>query len=306
MIAARGRDAGDGRVRDPLEHPAGSHRERLAGQALGVVPVPGAEPAGRRLAQQHRAVAAAEPQRRCGLVAVEREPRGLVDPAGLVDTVAQVHVGATGVVGDPQVERDRERLAQAGLGRLVLAETGAGCAERVEGLPRFRARADRAGDGERLLAARDRITAKPAQHEQLPLGRDDPRPLGARRIGRQRGDRLAVGRCRLVLAAHDPEVAAQALVHQPGADRVAAGVDPGSRVTAQGDRALAIRAEVRRLGGAARQIDPIHPGAALRAVDVVPDVEGISKWRWASGYAAIRAAARPAATDAASASPTYG
>ena len=145
-IAARGRDLGDRRVRDSLHEPACPQRERLFRQPPGVVPEPGAEHALRRVGQQQRAVAGAEPERPAGLDAVEREARGLVDPAGLVDAVTQVHVGTTDVVRLLQLERDRERLAQAGLARVVLATAGETRAERVERLPLLGTRADRAGD----------------------------------------------------------------------------------------------------------------------------------------------------------------
>ena len=164
----------------------------------------------------------------------------------------------------------RQRLA-----RVVLATAGETRAERVERLPLLGARADRAGDGERLLAARDRLMYAPAEHQQLALGRDDARAFGAGRIGRERRDCFAERfRC-LVVAAHDPEVASQSLLHQPGADRITRSVEPGRRVTRQRDRSLAIGDEVRRVGGAARQVDPIHPGAGLGVLDAVPDVERV-------------------------------
>ena len=168
-VAARGRDVGDGRMGDALDEPARVHAQRAVSQPLCLVPAPGAGRAMRRLAQQHRAVAGAESQRLAGLDGVERELRGLVDPARLIDAVAQVDVGAPDVVGLLQLERDRQRLAQRRLTGLVLALTREAGPERVERLPLLGARADRTSDGERLLAAHDRFAPAAPEHEDLPL-----------------------------------------------------------------------------------------------------------------------------------------
>ena len=125
------------------------------------------------------------PSDSAGLGAVEREPRGRVDPTRLVEAVAQVDVGASDVVEQPQLQRDRERLAQGTPHPPRARRDPRAGTQRVERLPLLGASADRASDDERLLAARDRITSAAAEHEQLGLAGNYPRTFGAGRIGRQ-------------------------------------------------------------------------------------------------------------------------
>ena len=278
-------------VGEAFDHPARARGDRALDQRLRLVaPAEPDQPLG-GIAQEERAISAEQSQRAACLDALERHVEGILDPSGLVDAVGEVDERAGDVVGLLQLDGDGQRVAQGGLAARAVAGIRQAEPERVERVALLRARSDAARDGQRLATARGRLVPVAAQHQELPVGGDDPRALGARRLRGQQVDRGAVAGVRLVAAPRDPEVAPEALLDERRADGVAHGVELGGRGLHQRDRAVVLRAQVGRVRCPPQHVDAVAPGQRSRHPR--PGPTGRARSRTGAAPPGTRRSARP-------------
>ena len=148
-----------------------------------------------------------------GTHALDRQLGRFLDAPGLVDLIADVHVGASELVGEPELLRDRQRHAQDRDPTLAIAELCDIDPDRVQRVAFRLARADRARDRKRLLRDRQRSREPVADH-QHPGHQGEHLGTFRGRLRRRQLDRAGVRGDRVVAPPGGPEAAAQPDLHE--------------------------------------------------------------------------------------------
>ena len=114
---------------------------------------------------------------------------------------------------------------------------------------------------------------RPSSMSRCPSEREDARTARRVAVVRQQRDGGAAALEALERVAADPEVASEALGDQRGRHGVGVGVDQRQRPARQGRGAVVLAGEVRRLRGAADEVDEARPRGAHVLGHAVPQLD---------------------------------
>ena len=207
------------------------------------------------------------------LGAFERDRQRLLVAGQCLERAAFVDRGARDV--DPRLRLERELTRAVELGESVVHPPDAG-EDRPEGVVRVTLDdrlADRLRHRDRLLAHGHRLVVATREHQLLAEGGEHLRP---RRAGLDRHE--AHGLAAMLedvgpRSREHPEVPAEALVQQPGNDRIVDGIDLGDGRSGVVEGSVGAPGHLRLRRRVAHHVDVAHAGARLGVGNLRPQRE---------------------------------